>query len=81
MSEPTLPAGVVEARRTPLFDFASLPDQLAGSHRITVWAQMFVQSGTVRSTDLQGDTPRDVGLGSAGAAPPLGPVGTSRRST
>ncbi len=35
MSEPTLPSGLVEARRTPLFDFESLPDQLAESHRTT----------------------------------------------
>ncbi len=68
MSEPTLPSGLVEARRTPLFDFASLPDQLAESHRTTVWAQLFVQSGTVHYTDLQGDTPRNVGLGSGDAA-------------
>lgn len=33
-----------------------------------VWAQLFVQSGTVRYTDLQGDAPRDVGLGSGDAA-------------
>ena len=68
MSEPTLPPGLVEARRTPLFDFESLPDQLAESHRATVWAQLFVQSGTVRYTDLQGDTPRNVGLGSGATA-------------
>lgn len=63
MSEPTLPTGLVEARRTPLFDFASLPEPLAESHRTTVWAQLFVRSGTVRYTDLQGDSPRDMGLG------------------
>ena len=27
--EPQLPAGLVETRRTPLFDFRSLPDALA----------------------------------------------------
>lgn len=63
MSEPSLPSGLVEARRTPLFDFASLPDPLAESHRTTVWAELFVQSGSVRYTDLEGETPRDVGLG------------------
>ena len=63
MNEPTLPTGLVEARRTPLFDFASLPDPLAESHRTTVWARLFVQSGTVRYTDLEGATPRDIGLG------------------
>ena len=68
MSEPRLPSGLVEARRTPLFDFASLPEQLAESHRTTVWAQLFVQSGTVRYTDLQGDTPRDMGLGTGDSA-------------
>jgi tellurite resistance-related uncharacterized protein len=68
MTEPTLPAELVEARRTPLFDFASLPDQLAESHRTTVWAELIVQSGTVRYTDLQGDTPRDMGLGAGDTA-------------
>ncbi len=63
MIEPTLPSELVEARRTPLFDFASLPDQLAESHRTTVWAELIVQSGTVRYTDLAADTPRDIGLG------------------
>jgi hemoglobin len=63
MTEPTLPSELVEARRTPLFDYASLPDQLAESHRTTVWAELIVQSGTVRYTDLAGDTPRDIGLG------------------
>ena len=52
MTEPTLPSVLVEARRTPLFGFASLPDQLAESHRTTVWAELIVQSGTVRYTDL-----------------------------
>ncbi len=68
MSEPTLPSGLLEARRTPLFDFTSLPDPLAESHRTTVWAQLFVQSGTVRYTDLEGENPRDVGLGSGDTA-------------
>ncbi|MEP1123582.1 MAG: DUF1971 domain-containing protein [Ilumatobacter sp.] len=63
MNEPTLPSELVAARRTPLFDVESLPDQLAESHRTTVWAQLFVQSGTVHYTDHEGDTPRDVGLG------------------
>ena len=46
MTEPTLPSELVEARRTPLFEFASLPDQLAESHRTTVWAELIVQSGS-----------------------------------
>ena len=63
MSEPTIPTEFVEARRTPMFDYATLPDPLAESHRTTVWAQLFVQSGNVRYTDLEGATPRDIGLG------------------
>ena len=56
MTEPTLPSELVEARHTPLFDYASLPDQLAESHRTTVWAELIVHAGTVRYTDLAGDT-------------------------
>jgi len=62
MDEPVLPAGLVEARHTPLFDFRSLPDALAESHRTTVWAEVFVQAGTVRYVDLEGLSPRDVRL-------------------
>lgn len=60
--EPLLPSGLVEARRTPLFDFGSLPDALARSHRTTVWAELHVQSGSVRYIDLEGESPRDVRL-------------------
>lgn len=63
MSEPTIPADLVEARHTPLFDFAALPESLAESHRTTVWAQLFVHTGSVRYTDLDGDSPRDISLG------------------
>ena len=59
MDEPRLPVELVEARRTPLFDFATLPDALASSHRTTVWAELRVQAGTVRYLDLEGDAPRD----------------------
>lgn len=59
MREPMLPAKLVEARRTPLFDFSTLPDPLATSHRTTVWAELRVQAGTVRYVDLEGDSPRD----------------------
>ena len=59
MSEPQLPAGLVEARRTPLFDAASLPEPLAVSHRTTVWAELRVQSGSVQYYDLEGTEPRD----------------------
>ena len=61
MGEPTLPAGLVEARRTPLFDLESLPDALTRSHRTTVWAEIRVQAGSVRFADL-GEPPRDVRL-------------------
>lgn len=59
MSEPVLPAGLVEARHTPLFDSVSLPEPLATSHRTTVWATLHVQAGSVRYTDLEGDDRRD----------------------
>ena len=59
MSQPMLPVQLVEARRTPLFDFATLPDALAGSHRTTVWAEIRVQAGSVRYVDLEGEAPRD----------------------
>jgi tellurite resistance-related uncharacterized protein len=54
-----LPGEPVEARRTPLFEVATLPDALAGSHRTTVWAELRVQAGCVRYIDLEGDDPRD----------------------
>lgn len=60
MAEPVLPAGLIEARHTPVFDFESLPDALARSHRTTVWATLEVQTGSVRFTDLEGDDRRDV---------------------
>ena len=59
MAAPMLPVQLVEARRTPLFDFATLPDALAGSHRTTVWAELRVQAGSVRYVDFEGDDPRD----------------------
>lgn len=62
MDEPTLPADLVEARHTPLFDAQSLPPGLAVSHRTTVWATLHVQTGTVRYIDLEGPFPRDVRL-------------------
>lgn len=62
MAEPTLPPDLIEARHTPLFDFRSLPDALATSHRTTVWAELHVQAGSVRYIDLEGPSPRDVRL-------------------
>src|SRR5690606_560229 len=59
MAAPELPEGLVEARRTPLFDHDSLPEPLARTHRTTVWATLHVQAGSVRYTDLEGDAPRD----------------------
>ena len=59
MGEPMLPDQLIEARRTPLFDFATLPDALATSHRTTVWAEIRVQSGSVRYVDIEGDEQRD----------------------
>lgn len=68
MDEPTLSADLIEARRTPLFDFQSLPDPLAKSHRTTVWAEIRVQTGSVRYTDLDGESPRDVRLDAGDSA-------------
>ena len=62
MDEPTLPADLIEARHTPLFDAQSLPPGLAVSHRTTVWATLHVQTGSVRYIDLEGPSPRDVRL-------------------
>ena len=59
MGEPTLPTQLVEARRTPQFDFEGLPDPLATSHRTTVWAELRVQDGSVQYIDLEGDAPRN----------------------
>jgi hemoglobin len=68
MSEPRLPGGLTEARRTPLFDAATLPEPLAVSHRTTVWAELRVQSGSVRYCDLEGAEPRDERLDAGEAA-------------
>lgn len=63
MDEQTLPAGLVEARRTPLFTVVSLPAALAKSHRTTVWAELRVQAGDVRFVDRDSAPPRDVRVG------------------
>jgi tellurite resistance-related uncharacterized protein/truncated hemoglobin YjbI len=63
MVDPALPRGFIEARRTPVFDVASLPDALSKSHRTTVWAELRVQSGPVRFVELDEDHPRDLRLG------------------
>lgn len=68
MGEPTLPTQLVEARRTPLFEVATLPDALASSHRTTVWAELRVQDGSVRYIDLEGDAPRDERLDAGDSA-------------
>lgn len=62
MAEPILPSDLIEARRTPLFDYASLPEPLAKSHRTTVWATLHVQEGSVRFVDLDEGSDRDVRL-------------------
>lgn len=59
MDEPMLPAQLIEARRTPLFDVATLPDALATAHRTTVWAELRVEAGSVRYVDVEGDAQRD----------------------
>ncbi len=68
MTEPLVPPTLVPARRTPLFDHLSLPQPLADSHRTTVWAELRVQSGSVRYVDLEGDSPRDERLDAGDSA-------------
>ena len=60
MHEPTLPAGLIEARRTPLFDADSVPAALRSEHQTAVWAQLRVEAGSVRFYELAGAEPRDV---------------------
>lgn len=64
----TLPARLVEARRTPLFTLASLPAALARSHRTTVWAELRVQAGEVRFVDRDSSPSRDMRLGAGDTA-------------
>lgn len=59
MNDRSLPGELVPARRTPLFDYTSLPAALAESHRATVWAELRVQTGSVRYVDLEGESQRD----------------------
>ena len=54
----SLPTGLTEARRTPLFDPDSLPAPLATSHRTTVWATLHVEHGDVDYSDLEGNEQR-----------------------
>lgn len=68
MGGPRLPAGLVEARRTPLFDYSTLPDPLATSHRTTVKVELRVQAGTIRYVDIEGDSPRDERVAAGEAA-------------
>jgi len=60
--EPSVPVGLIEGRRTPLFEAATLPEPLVVVHRTTVWATLHVQRGSVRYVDLAGTDPRDVRL-------------------
>lgn len=68
MNDRTLPCHLIPARRTPLFDPVSLPAALAKSHRTTVWAELRVQTGSVRYVDLEGEAPRDERLGAGDSA-------------
>lgn len=52
MDQEQLPKGLIEGRRTPRFDHANLPEPLAAAHRTTVWAELIVESGSVRYTNL-----------------------------
>ena len=62
MTGPTLPSGLVEARRTPMFTAESVPPALIASHRTTVWAELHVEAGCVRFVELDGPHPRDVSV-------------------
>lgn len=57
---PILPLGLDKARHTPMFTLESLPGALVASHRTTVWAELHVQTGSVRYIDLEGETRRDI---------------------
>lgn len=68
MPQPSLPPGLVEARRTPRFDLGSLPEALAEPHRTTVWAELVVERGSVGFLDLEGPSPRDLRVDAGGRA-------------
>jgi len=68
MGEPTLPTQLLEARRTPVFGAATMPEALAVSHRTTVWAELRVQEGSVQYTDLVGDETRNERLDAGNSA-------------
>lgn len=60
MDAPKMPAGLVEERRTPVFDAESVPVALTRSHYTTVWAELRVEAGVVRFVEVEGISPRDV---------------------
>jgi hemoglobin len=68
MDDPVRPTDLVEGLRTPLFDPLSMPEELAEPHCTTVWAELRVEAGSVRYTDLDVDAPRDVRLGPGDSA-------------
>jgi hemoglobin len=72
VDEPTIPPNLVEGRRTPLFDVASLPAPLAESHRTAVWAELHVVAGSLDFVDLEGEHRRNVRLeaGDTAVIPP-----------
>ena len=47
-------------RRTPVFDVASMPPALGGTHRAGTWAVLHVVQGSVRFVELEGDDRRVV---------------------
>lgn len=55
-SELEIPAALVPARQTPLFDLDSRPAPLAQPHRTTVWARFHVEHGTVTSATCRATT-------------------------
>lgn len=46
-----LPDGLVESRRTPLFDINSVPKGLLNKHLTKTWAKLFVEQGSVIFVD------------------------------
>ena len=58
MTEPMIPPGLVEVRRTPVFDRETLPAGLARTHRTTVWAELVVIEGSVDFREVGVTEPR-----------------------
>lgn len=56
----SLPDGMRQVRQTPVFDVATMPPALGGTHRAGTWAVLHVVEGAVRFVELEGDGRRIV---------------------